>query len=360
MKIRADRRELADALTWVASALPKRPAVPVLSSVRVTAAGDTVTLSSFDYEVSHVARVPAELADPGELLAPGAFTRSLVSGLRSKEVELASDGAELTISGGRSSYQTRTLNLADYPNLPDAPASLGVIGADDLLAAVAVVEHAVDDASPHEQVRGLRMVAADGLLTFVGMDRFRIAVVELAWPGEDFAITVPARSLLAATKGLSGPVQIGVTEGSFGLTDASRTVVLRPFSEGYNTMWSNAIAPTEGAAATLPADEMLSAVKRAGGLSDDVHAAVNVTIEDSAVRIDVNVDDVGAGSEVLDASTTGDGATGLLNAAYLSALLATIPGGDVTLTRPASNRPWLLAPTDHPHIRLALMGRTKR
>ena len=52
MKFRVEHDMLADAVAWVARALPTRPVVPILSSMRLDAEEDGLTLSCFDYELS--------------------------------------------------------------------------------------------------------------------------------------------------------------------------------------------------------------------------------------------------------------------------------------------------------------------
>ncbi len=69
MKFRVERDVLAEAVTWTARTLPTRPPAPVLAGVLVDAGSDgSLGLSSFDYEVSARAHVPADVADPGRAL----------------------------------------------------------------------------------------------------------------------------------------------------------------------------------------------------------------------------------------------------------------------------------------------------
>ena len=68
MKFRVEREVLAEAVAWVARALPNRPPSPVLLGVLVEANDDqSVTLSAFDYEVS--ARTTIEADVSGTVLA---------------------------------------------------------------------------------------------------------------------------------------------------------------------------------------------------------------------------------------------------------------------------------------------------
>ena len=72
MKFRVERDVLAEAVTWVARALPARPPVPVLAGLLLEADPEGVLhLSSFDYEVSARVEVPSEVADAGTVRGLG-------------------------------------------------------------------------------------------------------------------------------------------------------------------------------------------------------------------------------------------------------------------------------------------------
>ena len=65
MKFRVERDVLAEAVAWAARSLPARPPVPVLAGLLLEADDRTLTLSSFDYEVSARVEVPADISEPG-------------------------------------------------------------------------------------------------------------------------------------------------------------------------------------------------------------------------------------------------------------------------------------------------------
>src|SRR5690242_2739192 len=112
MKIRAERAALAEALGWVARALPKNPPMPVLAGVRVSASEGVVRLSAFDYETQHTAAIEATVGDDGECVVPGLFLRDAIAGGRGAEVDLVLDGNQLEIASGRSTYRARCFTLA--------------------------------------------------------------------------------------------------------------------------------------------------------------------------------------------------------------------------------------------------------
>ncbi|MGC5276252.1 hypothetical protein ACPXAM_24255, partial [Escherichia coli] len=52
MKFTAERDVLTEAVSWTARSLSPRPPAPVLSGLLITAEDQTVTISSFDHEIS--------------------------------------------------------------------------------------------------------------------------------------------------------------------------------------------------------------------------------------------------------------------------------------------------------------------
>ena len=71
MHIRVERDTLAHAVTWAARTLPSRPSMPVLSGVMLIADQESLTLSSFDYEISARVHVSVDVIEPGKALVSG-------------------------------------------------------------------------------------------------------------------------------------------------------------------------------------------------------------------------------------------------------------------------------------------------
>ncbi len=74
VRFRVERDVLAEVVAWAARTLPSRPPVPVLAGVLVEAGEGSLTLSSFDYEVSArcTAEAVVERAGVGARLRPAA------------------------------------------------------------------------------------------------------------------------------------------------------------------------------------------------------------------------------------------------------------------------------------------------
>lgn len=340
MKIRANRKPLADALAWVSQALAKGHAVPSLSGIHLSTSEGTLTMRAFDHHVGHTAQLPVDVIDDGEALVSGRFLATVISGLRGGEVELVLDGRDLTIRSGRSTYRTRLMLVGDYPKLPGFPTRVGIIDADTLGALTKAVAAPVDDGSPRETTAGVHIEAGDGEpLWVVGSDdQARSVHVARGQWSQDAAIdaTVPSLALAAAVKGMEGGVELGVTDGIFALRDNARTVTMRTYNSKFlSGKWRAVLAAaSENTKASILADRdgLADAIKRVAALGDDGRESyVGLVVTPDAITITGGAE-IGDGEDVIDAEGPPDTTAWLgLNASLMVQALAAVGPGQVSL-----------------------------
>jgi len=218
MKFQVDRDALADALAWVARALPSRPVVPVLSGLRLEAA-DGLTLSCFDYEVSATAQIDAEVADPGTVIVPGRLLAEITRSLPALAVEFSTDDDVVNVICGSAEFALFTLPADEYPALPAAPPLAGTVDGGLLAAASSQVGPAAsrDDTLP--MLTGVCLDIDGDSLMLAATDRYRLAVRAVPWhpvrPGLRAAALVPARTLADAARAMTPgtPVEVAFDAG---------------------------------------------------------------------------------------------------------------------------------------------------
>jgi len=218
MKFQVDRDALADALAWVARALPSRPVVPVLSGLRLEAA-DGLTLSCFDYEVSATAQIDAGVADPGTVIVPGRLLAEITRSLPALAVEFSTDDDVVNVICGSAEFALFTLPADEYPALPAAPPLAGTVDGGLLAAAISQVGPAAsrDDTLP--MLTGVCLDIDGDSVTLAATDRYRLAVRAVPWhpvrPGLRAAALVPARTLADAARAMAPgtPVEIAFDAG---------------------------------------------------------------------------------------------------------------------------------------------------
>ena len=214
MRFRVEREALAEALAWVARALPTRPVVPVLSGLRLDA-GPGLTLSCFDYEVAATAQIEADVLEPGTVIVPGRLLTEITRSLPALAVDIATDADGVSVTCGSAEFTLVALSAEEYPALPVPPAVAGTVDGGLLGAAIGQVVPAAsrDDTLP--MLTGVCLDIEDGTLTLAATDRYRLAVRDLCWEpvrdGLRAVALVPARTLADAARAMTPGVPVGIS-----------------------------------------------------------------------------------------------------------------------------------------------------
>ena len=226
MKFRVDHDALADAVGWVARALPTRPVVPVLSGLRLEAGDGGLRLSCFDYEMSATALIGADVAEPGTALVPGRLLAEIVRSLPAQPAEFLTGADAVLLTCGSAEFELVALPLGEYPELPVPPPDAGVIDGGELAAAITQVLPAAsrDDTLP--MLTGVCLDIDGATMTLAATDRYRLAVRTLGWsparPGLRAVALVPARTLADAARTMVAGVPVSLALGGEGNRQAGR------------------------------------------------------------------------------------------------------------------------------------------
>ena len=239
MKFRVERDVLADAVAWAARSLPVRPSAPVLAGLLIETTDNGLMLSTFDYETSARATVPADVSDEGRALVSGRLLADICRSLPAKPVEMTIEGAKVSLTCGSARFSLQTMPVEEYPSLPDMPQATGTVRSDLFAAAVAQAVTAAgrDDMLP--VLTGVRIEIEGEDIALLATDRFRLSLRELTWePGATdvtAAALVPARVLADTAKSLTAGTEVtialstsGAGEGIIGFEGSAGGGVRRP------------------------------------------------------------------------------------------------------------------------------------
>jgi DNA polymerase-3 subunit beta len=348
VKIRVERDVLADAVAWAARTLPSRPSLPVLAGLVLTAEGEILTLSSFDYEVSGRVDVDADVAEPGTVLVSGRLLADIARSLPAAPVSLESEGTRLAITCGRSSFTLPTLPAEDYPQLPVMPTTSGTIGGQPFSAAVAQVAVAAgrDDTLP--TLTGIRMEFEGETITLAATDRYRLAVRELPWSpgtsGMSSHALVPARTLADTAKSLADVEQVvialaagGSGEGLIGFEGDGRRTTTR-LLDGEFPKYRSLLPSESSAAAVVETAALADAVKRVA-LVAERNTPVRLNFEGSELTLRAGAGDDAQAVEVMEVALEGDAIDIAFNPAYLLDGLAATGADEVRFSFTQATRP---------------------
>ena len=178
MRVRVERSEFADAVSWATRTVGTRVTLPALSGIRLDAAEGKLTCQATDLEVSAEVAVPAQIDEPGRALLPGRLLSQLVAKLPDAPVHLAGDADRVEIRCGAATFHVRGMPVEDFPALPepspDAPH--GVVKADAFARVVSQVSRAASADEARPVLTGVKLEAREGALTAAATDSYRLAV----------------------------------------------------------------------------------------------------------------------------------------------------------------------------------------
>lgn len=232
MKFEVDRDVLAESVAWVARSLPTRPSIPILAGLMIHAEGESLILSSFDYETSARVDLPATVHDEGTALVSGRLLADITRSLPHATVAVDTSAAAMELTCGSAHFTLQLLPTDDYPVLPAMPTETGRVASDDLAEAVSQVAVAAGRDELLPIFTGVRVEIDGQTLSMLATDRYRMALKELSWtPARpDFRgnALVPAKVLSEAAKSMAGGDSVSIAlsqpgsgEGIIGLAGES-------------------------------------------------------------------------------------------------------------------------------------------
>lgn len=209
MKIRCDRRELAEAATWSAKQLAAKPTVPARAGLLLEAAGDTLTISGVDWDVTTRSTLTADVGEPGRIVVPGRLAASVLATYTEEFVDITLDHQQATLSSGDATFALSLLPVEDYPAFMPKPRPAGTVDGSLLAEAVAQIIGASDPNVAAKPWMGAIHVATDGdRMTLAATDAYRLAERTLTWQPaddvDDIDALMPGHALLDAAKAMAG------------------------------------------------------------------------------------------------------------------------------------------------------------
>lgn len=324
MKFRIERDVLAEAVTWTARSLSPRPPVPVLSGLLMHAEAGTLSIASFDYEISARLQVPADIDEEGTILVSGRLLADICRSLPSAPVEFHTDGSKVTLTCGSSRFNLATMPDADYPDLPTLPDTSGVIDGDAFAQAISqvIIAASRDDTLPI--LTGVRMEIEDDMITLLATDRYRLALREVPWrpatTGISTSALVKAKTLneVAKTLGSAGDINIALSDNSelIGFESGGRRTTSLLVDGDYPKIRS--LFPENTPIHAVVETSLLVEAVRRVSLVAERNTPVRLAFSEGQLTLDAGTGEDAQASETLDAVLVGEDITVAFNPHYLS------------------------------------------
>ena len=372
MKLVCSQAELNTALQLVSRAVASRPTHPVLANVLLTAdAGtDRLSLTGFDLSLGIQTALTASVESSGAITLPARLLGEIVSRLSSDSpITLATDeaGEQVELKSSSGSYQMRGMSADDFPELPLVESGKAVkVNARALLTALRGTLFASSSDEAKQLLTGVHLHFDGKAMEAAATDGHRLAVLSLADAlsvettvssemddeGENFAVTLPSRSLREVERLIAGwrgddQVSLFCDKGQVVFLAADQVVTSRTLDGTYPNY--RQLIP-DGFARSFDVDRraFISALERIAVLADQHNNVVKVSGDSTSELLQISADaqDVGSGSESLSAEFTGDAVQIAFNVRYVLDGLKVMDSDRIVLRCNAPTTPAIISPKD--------------
>lgn len=349
MNITVDHDVFTEAVTWVARTIPNRPAVLILSGLKIVAAEDgTISLESRDSDITSHIEIEGNVIEAGEVLVNGKLLADICRALPNMPIELKIDGGKLDLECGPSRFSLTTMAGEDYSDLPQMPEVTGVVDGNEWEKAVSQVTIAASTDDTLPMLVSVCIEIEGDKLSLMATDRYRLAIRDMDWQVTDpelkarILVRASRLSEVAKSLGSAGPVEISLQQseiGSFiGFSAGGRQATIQLIDGDYPQVRS--LFPEEVSGnIVMERRETLDAIKRSR-IVVEKNAAVRLTFGQDDMVLEAGQGDRAQVSEVLPASLSGEAITMAFNPVFLQEGLSVIDQDQVRLafthpTKPA-------------------------
>jgi len=341
MEITVSKFELLRELTATQGVVERNTTIPILSNYLFEAAGDKLSLTATDLDLSLRTSCNAKVRKEGSCTIPARKLYDYVRLLPDADLTIKLlENYWVSIRCGRSNTKMVGMAKSNFPTLPVLPAAAMVpIPAQVLRAMIAKTGFAIANEESRYTLNAALMVLKPESITMVATDGHRLAHIERG--AEKF-------------EGVSGEMKTLVPKKAMdelkSLVDASEVETIE-FAKDESTLFFRvgprlltsrqltgqfpnfeAVLPKDNTKlVTLNGEDFNAAIQRVAQFSDERSRAVRLKLDKGELKLSASSTETGESEDSLETPYNGESLAIGFNAGYLLDFLKAVGAGDVSL-----------------------------
>jgi len=356
MEITISKFELLRELTATQGVVERKTTIPILSNYLFEAAGDKLSLTATDLDLSLRTACTAKVKKEGSCTIPARKLHDYVKLLPDADITLKLlENHWISIRCGRSNTKMVGMARSNFPTLPVFP-TVGVvkIPAQVLRGMIAKTGFAIASEESRYTLNGALMVLKPESITMVATDGHRLAHIERT--GEKFEgvsgelkTLIPKkamdelRSLLDSTD--AEAIEFAKDESTLYFRIGQRLLTSRQLTGQFPNF--EAVLPKDNnKSVTLPGNELGAAISRVAQFADERSRAVRLRMEKGELKLSASSTETGESEDTIETAYQGDSLTVGFNAQYILDFLKAVGAGDVKLEFKDAQSAGQLRPAD--------------
>jgi DNA polymerase-3 subunit beta len=340
MEITVSKFELLRELTATQGVVERKTTIPILSNYLFEAAGDKLSLTATDLDLSLRTSCNAKVKKEGACTIPARKLYDYVRLLPDADITIKLlENHWVSIRCGRSNTKMVGMARSNFPSLPVFPAAGVVkISAPVLRSMIAKTGFAIASEESRYTLNGALMVLKPESITMVATDGHRLAHIERA--GEKFEgvsgemkTLVPKKAMDELKSLLDTDVEtidFAKDESTLFFRVGPRLLTSRQLTGQFPNY--EAVLPKDNSKSiTMHGEELGAAIARVAQFADERSRAVRLRLEKGELKLSASSTETGESEDSIEVTYDGDPMAIGFNAQYLTDFIKATGSGDVKL-----------------------------
>jgi DNA polymerase-3 subunit beta len=341
MEITVSKFELLRELTATQGVVERKTTIPILSNYLFEAAGDKLSLTATDLDLSLRTSCVAKVKKEGACTIPARKLHDYVKLLPDADITIKLlENHWVSIRCGRSNTKMVGMARSNFPSLPTFP-TVGVvkIPSQVLRSMIAKTGFAIASEESRYTLNGALMVLKPESITMVATDGHRLAHIERSGGkfegvSGEMKTLVPKKamdelkSLLDSTD--AEEIEFAKDESTLFFRIGQRLLTSRQLTGQFPNF--EAVLPKDNnKSITVHGEELAAAISRVAQFADERSRAVKMRLEKGELKLSASSTETGESEDSLEIDYNGDVIQIGFNAQYLLDFLKATGNGDVKL-----------------------------
>ena len=341
MEITVSKLELLRELTATQGVVERKTTIPILSNYLFEAAGDKLSLTATDLDLSLRTSCVAKVKKEGACTIPARKLHDYVKLLPDADITIKLlENHWVSIRCGRSNTKMVGMARSNFPSLPVFPtAGVVKIPAQVLRSMIAKTGFAIASEESRYTLNGALMVLKPESITMVATDGHRLAHIErsaekFAGVSGEMKTLVPKKamdelkSLLDSTD--AEEIEFAKDESTLFFRIGQRLLTSRQLTGQFPNF--EAVLPKDNnKSITVHGEELMAAISRVAQFADERSRAVKMRLEKGELKLSASSTETGESEDSLEIDYNGDMIQIGFNAQYLLDFLKATGNGEVKL-----------------------------
>jgi DNA polymerase III subunit beta len=338
MEISVSKSDLLKELTATQGVVERKTTIPILSNFLFEAAGDKLSITATDLDLSLRTACPAKVKKEGSCTVPARKLYDYVKLLGDGDIGLKLlENHWVQIRSGRSNTKMVGMARANFPALPQFPAESAIqLPAQVLRNLIAKTIFSISNEESRYTLNGALMVLKPESIVMVATDGHRLAPIErtnskVAVSGE-LKVLVPKKAMAELSMLLNSTdvdtVDFARDESTLFFRIGGRLLTSRQLTGQFPNF--EAVLPRDNnKAVAVHCDELSAAIQRVAQFADERSNAIRMRVEKGELKISSSNTETGESEDSLETAYNGDPMVIGFNSQYLLEFLKVVGAGDV-------------------------------